>query len=145
MSARSMSARALLALCAIFTALAAWPLSAQDARETTVQGAARDWLAVIDRADYVASWNAAGSKFRLAITPERWSEAVAGVRGPLGPVVQRSVLKTTFTHSFPGVPDGDYALVVFRTAFEKKSEGDETVTLEHEADGKWRVIGYFIR
>jgi len=145
MSARATASRALLALLALVSALASWPLAAQDARETSVQRAARDWLAIIDRGDYVASWNAAGSKFRLAITPERWSESVTAVRGPLGPLVQRSVLKTTFTRSFPGVPDGDYALVVFRTAFEKKAEGDETVTLEHEADGQWRVVGYFIR
>jgi hypothetical protein len=110
-----------------------------------VQRAARDWLALIDRGDYAASWKAAGAKFRLAISPERWTEAVTQVRGPLGPLVQRSSLKTTFTRSFPGVPDGDYSLVVFRTAFEKKTEGDETVTLEREADGEWRVVGYFIR
>lgn len=140
-----MAARALVALALVTCALAPAPLTAQDSRETTVQRAARDWLAIVDRGDYKATWDATGAKFRLAITPERWSEAVAAVRGPLGALVQRSVLKTTFTRSFPGVPDGDYALVVFRTAFEKKTEGDETVTLEHEPDGAWRVVGYFIR
>jgi hypothetical protein len=137
--------RALLATAAAAMLLAAAPAVAQDARETSVQRAARDWLALIDRGDYAASWKAAGAKFRLAISPERWTEAVTKVRGPLGPLVQRSSLKTTFTRSFPGVPDGDYSLVVFRTAFEKKTEGDETVTLEREADGEWRVVGYFIR
>jgi len=133
-----------------FLALVAWlallqPALAQDARETTVQAAAREWLAHIDRGDYAASWKAAGAKFQAEITEQRWSEAASNVRGPLGPVAQRSVLKTNFTRAFPGVPDGDYALVIFRTAFEKKTEGEETVTLERERDGRWRVIGYFIR
>jgi len=145
MIARIAGLRGLALLLVVASLLAARPLAAQDARETTVQRAARDWLQLIDRGDYVASWNAAGAKFRLAITPERWTESVKGVRDPLGPLAQRSVLSTSFTRSFPGVPDGDYALVVFRTAFEKKSEGDETVTLEREPDGQWRVIGYFIR
>lgn len=145
MSAATVRARAVALLLLAASALVALPAVSQDARETMVQRVARDWLALIDRGDYAASWKAAGAKFRLAITPERWSEAAAAVRGPLGPLSQRSMLKTTFTRSFPGVPDGDYALIVFRTSFDKKSEGDETVTLEREADGEWHVVGYFIR
>jgi hypothetical protein len=145
MMSRPLHYRAFVALVLVAGALVATPAGAQDPRESTVQRAAREWLAVIDRADYAASWQAAGAKFRLSISPERWSEAVSAVRGPLGKLSQRSMLKTTFTRSFPGVPDGDYALVVFRTAFENKTEGEETVTLEHESDGAWRVIGYFIR
>ena len=40
---------------------------------------------------------------------------------------------------------GDYAVIVFRTAFEKKVSVAETLTMEREPDGKWRVIGYSIR
>jgi hypothetical protein len=43
------------------------------------------------------------------------------------------------------VPEGDYALVGYVTNFAKRPEGHETVTLEHEADGTWRVVGYFVR
>jgi hypothetical protein len=142
---RATTLRSTLCAWAALVLLTAMPATAQDARESTVQAAARAWLAIIDRGDYDASWKAAGEKFRNAINMERWAEAAKGVRGPLGKVTQRSSLKTNFTRSFPGAPDGDYALVVFRTAFEKKTEGEETVTLEHEADGQWHVIGYFIR
>jgi hypothetical protein len=118
---------------------------AQDARTTTVQAVARDWLALVDRGDYAASWNAAGAKFRLSITTERWSAAVKSVRTPIGPLTRRTMLTTSFADSFPGAPKGDYAIVVFRTSFEKKDQGQETVTLEHEGDGRWRVIGYTVR
>jgi hypothetical protein len=33
---------------------------------------------------------------------------------------------------------------VFRTSFAKHTEGQETLTLEREPDGVWRVIGYSI-
>jgi len=67
------------------------------------------------------------------------------VRPPLGALSQRAALATQFRKNFPGAPDGEYAIVVFRTTFAKKMDARETLTLEHEADGVWRVIGYFIR
>jgi hypothetical protein len=43
------------------------------------------------------------------------------------------------------MPDGEYAQIVFRTIFASKPDGSEQVSLEREADGQWRVIGYFPR
>src|SRR5437870_3333513 len=55
-------------LCIAFSAHdIAW---AQDPRATLVQKTARDWLAVADRGDANASWNAAGKQFQNAITVE---------------------------------------------------------------------------
>jgi hypothetical protein len=125
--------------------IAAAPAIAQDPRESTVGAAARDWLALIDKGDYDASWKAAGAKFRAAMSTQQWGTAVGGVRAPLGSVKQRSSVRTAFTREFQGVPEGDYALVNYRTSFEKRDDSDETVTLERESDGQWRVIGYFIR
>jgi hypothetical protein len=139
---RRAACAALLALAAI---AAAAPAPAQDARATTVQSVARDWLALIDRGDYEGSWNAAGTKLKAQITAQRWGAVVNAARGPIGPLARRSALTTSFTRSFPGAPEGDYALVVYRTAFEKKADSDETVTLEHEPDGQWRPIGYAVR
>jgi hypothetical protein len=110
-----------------------------------VQGVARDWIALVDKGDYQASWDAAGKKFQANIAAERWARSAKRVRSPVGAVVQRTAARTTFTHHFRGAPDGDYALVLFRTSFASKPEAQETVTLEHESDGGWRVIGYTIR
>ena len=80
------------------------------------------------------------------ITPrESWVESLKSARDPLGAVERRTILSTSFTRSFPGAPEGDYAIVLFRTSFAKKEDAAETVTLEHEADGAWRVVGYLIR
>jgi hypothetical protein len=110
-----------------------------------VQNAALSWLALTDKLQGAESWKAAGEKFRVAMTPDVWSKTLQGVRGSLGPTSQRALVSSSFLKEMPGAPNGDYALVVFRTAFENKTEGHESVTLEREKDGTWRVVGYFLR
>ena len=146
-SAMRGAVRRVLLLVAL--ACAAWvaasPATAQDARQTLVQGVARDWVSLVDARRYEDSWKAAGAKFRLAISPARWAESITKVRAPLGALVQRTVNQTRFTRTFQGVPEGDYAVIIFRTAYANRDDGDETLTLEREADGVWRVIGYVVR
>ena len=111
---------------------------------SAAQAAARDWLKLTDAGNATASYGAAGAKYREAMTDEQWTKALASARTPFGAVVQRTYASGQ-TGKPKGAPDGDYAAVLFRTAFEKKTDAAETVTLEREADGKWRVIGYTIR
>jgi hypothetical protein len=145
MSARFERRRRLLAGAALAAAAAMLPLrvAAQDANTTAVQNAARDWLALIDRDDASASWNTAGTKFRSAIALKEWTGALQGIRAPLGKVTGRAVDSTRFGKPSDAAPDGEYAVVVFRTEFASRPLAHETVTLERE-DGVWRVIGYVI-
>ncbi|MDD5138124.1 MAG: DUF4019 domain-containing protein, partial [Candidatus Omnitrophica bacterium] len=46
--------------------------------------------------------------------------------------------------TLPGAPDGEYVIVQFDTTFENKKSSVESVTMSLEADGRWRVSGYFI-
>ena len=126
-------------------AVAAAPARAQDPRASVVAATARDWLALVDRGDAKAARDRAAVKFREAAPEDRWAKALAAQRGPRGAVVQRTLASTRFERTFPGAPDGDYAVLAFRTAFANQSGGTETVTLEREADGVWRVVGYTIQ
>ena len=45
----------------------------------------------------------------------------------------------------PGAPDGEYLVIRFAASFEKKQSAIETVTPIKDADGIWRVCGYFIQ
>jgi hypothetical protein len=142
-AAQLAAARALViaaALCGA-TALA----HAQDPSSSVVQGAAREWLAGTDTLDGSVTWRTAGVKFRQAITVERWTESLSAVREPMGAVESRTAAETTLGKSLPGVRDGEYATLVFHTSFANKADASETLRLEHEPDGAWRVIGYFIR
>jgi hypothetical protein len=131
---------------ALAVVLACWSAVAlaQNPDATTVQRIARDWLALTDRGDAGASWDAAARQFRNALPRDRWADSLQKARDPLGAFAQRAILSTTFATSFPGAPDGNYAIVLFRTSFAKKTDATETVTLEREADGAWRVVGYLI-
>jgi len=129
--------------------LGAWLLPstarAQDPRANAVALAARDWLALVDRGEGMAAHTRAGAKFRESLPLERWMGALAEQRTPRGRFVQRTLVRTTFQKQLPGAPEGDYAVLLFRSSFEKQVDAAESVTLEREKDGAWRVVGYFIR
>ena len=137
--------RTLLRSVAVAALVAAMPAAwAQDPKNAIVQKEARAWLALADLDDGPGSWKAAGKKFQYAMSSAEWTEALAQVRKPIGKALQRAMISTTFDSKFPGAPEGTYAHVEFRTAFTNRTEGGETITLEREADGAWRVIGYSI-
>ena len=142
MTIRSTLRHALLALTLLCWGTAAL---AQDPASTTVQSIARDWLALTDVGNAAGSWDAAARQFKNAIPRGGWVESLKKARDPFGKLEQRTVLSTSFATSFPGAPDGNYAIVLFRTSFAKKTDATETVTLERESDGAWRVVGYFVR
>ena len=140
----STQVRFALALLAVATLFAGAALG-QDPRASAAQAAARQFLLLTDRSDAKASWNAAAKQFQGAITMPRWAQALEAVRLPLGAVAERTLLSTAFMRTLPGSgQDGDFATLLYRTSF-AKTERSESVTVERESDGVWRVVGYFIR
>ena len=139
------SARVAIAL--VFVALLAGSSArAQDPRGSLAHNAAEKFLALTDADDAPAAWQAAGKQFRDSVTQEDWAKGLNEVRAPLGALIERTQLSSQFTNNFPGAAaEGEYALIVFRTSFAKRTDSRETVTLEREPDGVWRVIGYLIR
>lgn len=128
-------------LTAIGMALAAG--SALAASGDPVAGA-KAWAGLIDHGQYAQSWTQAGSLFRANVSKARWTTMVSGVRGPLGPVVSRTLASVQPSTSMPGAPDGSYAKVQFNTVFAHKRQASETVVLADGPSG-WRVDGYLIR
>ena len=142
---KALAATARFVLGVLYIALLA-TAQVQDPRASIAQKTALEFLALTDRNDAKASWQAAGKQFQHAITPERWTDELNKVRPPLGALVDRTLISTQFTSNFPGAAgEGEYVLLQFRSHFAKGGEGRETVTLQRESDGAWRVIGYFIR
>jgi hypothetical protein len=92
----------------------------------------------------VAAHAAAGEKFRKAMSANDWRNALAKERADRGKVLQRTLQRTSFDAA-KNAPPGEYAVLLFRTAFERQTAASETLTLEREKDGAWRVVGYLIR
>jgi hypothetical protein len=116
-----------------------------DHPEVEAQAAAVTWLALIDAGNYSASWNAASSLFRQHVSQSQWQTAAAGARAPFGRLKSRKLQSAKYTSTLPGAPDGEYVVVTFASSFENKASAIETVTPMVDADGTWRVSGYYIR
>lgn len=136
--------RFVASLFAFAATIAGVDARAQNPRATEAQAAAREWLALVDKDDAAASHAAAGARFQEAMPVDRWRDALKAVRGPLGPVEQRTLAGSGFGVPIPGLPPGDYAQLAFRTAWTSKSDGREYLTLER-VGGRWKVIGYVVQ
>jgi predicted Ser/Thr protein kinase len=117
----------------------------RSAKEKEAVTNAQSWLADIDAGRFAQSWDHASKSFRFSITREQWNASLAAVRAPLGSVVTRLIDNTFATKRLPGVPDGNYMVMTFKTVFENKRTAVETVTFQEETDGGWRACGYFIK
>jgi hypothetical protein len=126
------------------TLLAVSALRADEASEGAAGAAAQKWLALVDTGNYADSWKQAASAFRKAVTAEQWSAALNASRGSYGALVSRKLKKAEYRTSLPGAPDGQYVVLQYDSSFEHKKAAVETVTPMKDADGVWRVSGYFI-
>ena len=107
--------------------------------------AAKAWLSLTDSGKYGASWDAAATLFKGAVTKENWEKALSTVRSPRGAVRSRKLRSATFTHELPRAPKGDYVVIEYDTDFESSSGAVETITPMLEKDGSWKVSGYYIK
>ena len=103
------------------------------------------WLLMVDDGKYAESYAAASALMHKSVTAKQWEVVLATVRQPLGRMTSRCPQKCQEVKSLPGVPDGEYRLLLFNTSFANKKEAVETVTFVKEEDGVWRAAGYFIR
>lgn len=134
-----------LACMGIVATLFAAPALAADKPEDLAQSAAESWLKLADAGNAGESWDQAASLFKGAVTREQWTQALAGVRPPLGRVISRKLTSRQYSEKLPGAPDGKYVTIQYETVFEKKASAVETITPMLDPDGVWRVSGYFIR
>ena len=112
--------------------------------EDAARRAALAWLALVDAGDFESSWKSASSLIQDAVSASELEASITAARGLFGRFISREVVSATFARSLPGVPDGEYVVIEYRSVYEKKQEAVETVTPMVE-DGEWKVSGYYIR
>ena len=134
-----------VALLGVMLIMAASVAVAQNAKTDAAQKNGESWLALVDQGDYAASYDQASSMFKSALTKEKWVDTSKAVRSPLGKLVSRKLQNAQYTTQLPGAPDGQYVVVQYQTSFENKKEAVETVIMQLDKDGQWRVSGYFIK
>jgi hypothetical protein len=117
----------------------------QSGGEVAAQSAADVWLAIVDDARYEPAYLSTAGIFQKLVGKEQWVKIATAGRALVGKVRVRNVKDSKFSTTMPGAPDGQYVVVHYDTAFEKKPGAVETVTVVLDADGQWKVCGYFIR
>lgn len=122
------------------------PGGATQSPEAEATKAADAWLALVDQAKYLESWEGAAPMFQAAVSKDRWNGMVSSLRGPLGKVESRTLVDAKYMTSVPGAPpDGKYVVIQYSTTFENREGAVETVTPMQDEDGRWKVSGYFVR
>lgn len=136
----------LVRVLAVATALlVAASARADEASENAAVATADAWLKLVDARQYGASWDEAARLFKDAVSKGDWEKAVSSARSPIGKLVARKVSSRKYAESLPGAPDGKYVRITYESSFESKKAATETVTAMLDRDGRWRVVGYFIK
>jgi hypothetical protein len=136
---------AVLRLCLVGVVLFSAHAAADEEMEQKAVTAAKAWLALVDSGDYEKSWNTAAEYFQNAVAQQQWQQSLTAARKPLGKVVSRQLKAKQYTTSLPDAPDGQYVVIQYETSFENKKSAVETITPMVNADGNWRVAGYYIK
>jgi hypothetical protein len=133
----------LLAGASLAACMAAHAQSAQDLEQAKT--AASNWLALADSNSHASTWTEAAEPLQKAVTQSDWTQALQGLRAPLGQLKRREVQSATFAKNLPGAPKGDYVVIVFASQFANQPAAVETVTPMRTKDGSWKVSGYYLR
>ncbi len=124
------------ATAAALTAAAPAPTSAS---EQAAIGAARQFLTLLDRDNWAASWQATHQSFKLLNTADWWGATSVQMRGRFGAVQTRDLMTVDFT---PAPPHGQWT-VRFKARYAKQADATETLSLAWE-DSNWKVVSILI-
>lgn len=110
--------------------------SATQASEAAAVDAARAFLALVDRDDWAASWQATHPSFKLLNTVEWWTEVSTNVRSQFGTVKSRELATVNFA---PAPPNGHWT-ITFKASYSKQANVVETLSVASDGGG-WKVVG----
>ncbi len=135
----------LLLSAALVLAPARGQSQAADVGGEAARSAATAWLQTLDAGRYAQTWTDAAAMFQKGVPAATWETAVRAVREPVGALQSRTESSAQATPSLPGVPDGTYLVLTYRSSFANKAFAVETIAAVLEADGRWKVAGYFLK
>jgi len=117
----------------------------QDKKKVVAEGAANDWLKLVDAGNYAQSWDESASAMKAMLAREQWQNILQVNRAPLGAPASRKLKSAQYTEQLPGAPSGEYYVFEYASTFADNRVVTETVTPMLDKDGKWRVSVYYIK
>ena len=142
-----MSRKPAVLLCptVCLVALMAMPLLADDASIKAGREAVDAWLVLQDAGTYDETWEQSAAFVKKLLNQQKWQTAMQTHRAPLGAVKSRALQSSSYATELPGMPDGKYVVLLYKTSFENKKSAVETIIPMWEEDGQWKVMTYRIR
>lgn len=113
--------------------------------EDAATGVAEKWLILVDSGQYQECWEQASKFFQDSVPLDQWLKAMESLRIPMGKNIARKVASTSYRTTLHRAPEGEYVVIKIEAQFENKASTNEMITLMLEADGKWRVAGYYLK
>ena len=137
------AALALMGLLIIFLPLYNQKPDEQKAKAATV--AVNQFLQLVDADQFAESYQIAASMLKDKVSEQQWVDQLSKTRAVAGNRIERTQKSMSYSATAKDSPDGEYILIIFEVAFQKKPKATETVTLMLDRDSTWRVAGYFIQ
>jgi hypothetical protein len=113
--------------------------------ELAAQDAAADWLELVDSGQYEESWQQTAPFFKNAVPMDKWLQTMQSLRDPLGRNLSRDLQSASYRTMLKGAPDGEYVVIKIESVYENKASANEIITPMMDADGQWRVAGYYLK
>jgi hypothetical protein len=129
----------------LFTVCCIAPAFAGNYDEKEVITAAEEFVALIDLGLFSESWDEGDHLLQIRTSRPDWISNLTLNHSLFGWVIERRPKLTSYRGSLPGLPDGDYVIVVFESFFEKKRSAIETVIMVLDEEGEWRSTGYTLK
>lgn len=110
------------------------------------QRASVNWLELVDKQAYAASWEESAALFQKAVTKQNWVNQIARVRAPMGKITSRQLTSSDVRENLTGQPDGIYTIFIYRSSFANRGQAVETHTVYRANSSQpWQNAGYFIK
>jgi len=113
--------------------------------EEVARAAADEWLALVDAGKFVESWQKLDPGFAKKVSKKKWTASLTQIRSSLGQLGARKLQSAEYTKELSGAPEGEYVVLRFDSAFERKTTATEKVTMLLGKDLLWRAAGYSVK
>ena len=105
-----------------------------------------DFLKLVDAKQYGESWDIASEYFKQSVARTEWINQLVKVRETIGDLASRTFKSAVPQTNPPGAPPGDYVLITYESVFASQgAPRTESLALVKAPDGRWRMVGYFVR
>lgn len=103
------------------------------------------WLEISDKGDYERAWQEASNTLKYMLSQNDWVKLMNNSRKPLGAVLSRNQADVRTASNPPGVPAGEYVVLVYTSSFANRNKAQELLIMSQITEHDWKPMSYFIK